>query len=312
MKIAFLSRQVKWGKKPFVEKRTENAFKAFSIQAKKQGIIVHFVTPKYFQEDFVVKSWVYNKKWQMIERKTKVKLVYSIINYSAGSMEIWKRIEKKVKLINSFHLVDLCFDKWKTAKFVFKKNHAQTFLVNNLLELRSAVRKIKTKKIVLKPRYGLRGLGVKIISRANLPKKIEENTLVQEFIETKTRFPGMRGEKRFDLRLMMINEQIDHAYLRVPPKGQLKANCALGAKKVIIPLAELPLAVLEVGQKIAQKIKQQIPEVPKIYSIDFLITQQGVPLVLELEAMPGFFHYDGTEKIRDNYLKNIFAELKNI
>lgn len=310
MKIAFLSRQVKWGKNPFVEKRNEKAFKAFAIQAKKKGITVHFVTPKYLQEQHVGKSWVYDKRWKLVDNKIKVKLVYSVINYNDSSIKIWKQIEKQVKLVNSFKLVDLCFDKWKTAKFVPKKSHAQTFLVNNLSELKSAVKKIETKKIVLKPRYGLRGLGVKIVSKTNLPKKVEKNTLAQEFIETKTRIAGLRGEKRSDLRLMMINDQIDHAYLRVPPKGSLKANCALGAKKIIVPLEELTIEVLEVAQKVVQKISKQIHGRPKIYSIDFLITQKNVPIVLELEAMPGFFYYDGTEKIRDNYLKNIFIELK--
>ena len=190
----------------------------------------------------------------------------------------------------------------KLAKFIPKEQHPQTFLVNSLKELKEEVKNIKSDKIVIKPRFGLRGIGVELYSKDKLPSEVDKDTIVQEFIELKK-----MGGRSYDLRLMMINNRLDHAYYRLAPKGSFKANCTLGAQKKNVNIESLPAEVWAIAGMIDRKLERFYP---RIYSIDLIRDKLGKYYILELESMPGFYHYTGAQaKFRKNYLNNIFKSL---
>jgi glutathione synthase/RimK-type ligase-like ATP-grasp enzyme len=307
-KIVFLSRSVRWGDKPFRDQITEKAFVLFAKEGWNNNVEVRFTSPTKIKQGVVSEYWVYNNKWIYFSKEFNPKVVYSYLAYNDKNKKVLGGIdnEKTIKLINPLQFVQLCFDKWKFVKFLSNKLHPQTFLVNNKSELKQALKKIKTEKIVLKPRFGLRGKDVWIGKKVDIRYKVGKNTLVQEFVKSKKSFLGQTGES-FDLRLLMINDKLDHAYIRVASKGSLASNCALGAKKIIVNLRNIPDEVLTIAKQVDKKLVQFLP---RIYSIDFMLGADGRFYVIELESMPGFFHYAGAQaKFRKQYFKNIFKLL---
>ena len=299
--IVFLTSQVRWGSKPFIKKMTENTFRLFAEAGNSNNVQVAFTSPSMIEKDHVARFWFYQSGWKIKKEKRKVQVVYSYLSYNEKNKKILRSLEKNksIKLINPFPLMALCYDKAKLSKFIDKGQHPQTFLVHSSKELIVAAKKISSAMVVIKPRFGLRGEGVELYNKKNLPKRVLRNSIVQEFIELKK----IKG-RSYDLRLMMINSRLDHAYYRIAPKGSFKANCSLGATKKIVDIEKIPGEAWEIAAKIDKKLEVFSP---RIYSIDLIRDKLGKYYVLELESMPGFYHYTGAQsKFRKNYLNNIF------
>ena len=302
--LVFLSSQVHWGNKPFNNKLTDNTFRLFAEGGKANNVQVIFTSPKMIEKETVTKFWVYQSGWKLKKEKRKVKVVYSYLSYNEKNKKILNCLEKNknIKLINPFPLMALCYDKKKLSKFINKEQHPQTFSVHSAKEMREATKKIASSKVVIKPRFGLRGEGVELYSKNNLPTKVSKDTIVQEFIEMKK----MNG-RSYDLRLMMINSRLDHAYYRIAPKGSFKANCSLGATKKIVNIDKIPGEAWEIASKTDRKLEEFSP---RIYSIDLIRDKLGKYYLLELESMPGFYHYSGAQsKFRKKHINNIFKSL---
>lgn len=302
--IVFLTTPVIWKGKPFKGEKMDKTFRLFAELGKKNGIQVCFSSPYKVQNGKFVKHWVYNGKWVLKRETLSVKTVYVFLAYQEKIRKVLKELSKntKIRLINDYAFIDLCFDKKSLAKFIPKELHPQTFLVNTRKELVTAVKKIDSSKVVLKPRYGIRGFGVGAYRKNRLPKEVLKNTIVQSFIE----MDKING-RVYDLRLMMINNRLDHAYYRIAQTGSFKTNCSLGATKKIVNLEKIPGEAWEIAAQIDNKVAKYGT---RIYSIDLIRDKLGKYYVLELESMPGYYHYSGAQsKFRKKYLNNIFKSL---
>tara|TARA_Y100000310_G_C20620166_1_gene782850 strand:- start:1061 stop:1651 length:591 start_codon:yes stop_codon:yes gene_type:complete len=180
-------------------------------------------------------------------------------------------------------------------------------LIHNKSQLKKILSKFPSKKIVLKPRYGIRGLGIKVVSKKTLPKKIKKDTIVQEFINTAHGIKELNLKQPHDLRVILINGKIHHSYLRLPQHSFL-ANCAKGAKKQFVKKKSLPSSVLTLVNFVNKKLKKYKPS---LYSVDVIFENGEIPKIIELEAIPGFMFYKGHEKLRDDTFNTIFNAFKS-
>ncbi len=306
--LIFLTKQIRWSdNKPFKNRLTDKAFSLFTEIADENKIKVYFSSPSKYKDETFTSAWTKEDKgkWKKEEKSIKnVDFVYSYLIYTRKNIVFLNKLKKYHKIINDPEFTDLCFDKYKISQLILEKDHPQTFLVKNKEQYKRALKKIKTEKAVIKPRFGLRGRDVKLITKNNEWEDCDEDMIVQEFIETSG---GFKKGFRSDFRVMMINSAIDHAYLRVPEKKEFKANCSLGAKKIFVK--NIPEEIKKIVFQIDKNLKKYSP---RIYSVDFLLSQKGKFLVLELESMPGFYFYQWNEGKRIKYLNNIFQAINKI
>jgi glutathione synthase/RimK-type ligase-like ATP-grasp enzyme len=178
--------------------------------------------------------------------------------------------------------------------------------VNTLRGLKLVLGKIKSDKIVIKPRYGTLGRDVIITDKDKLPKEIEKNTLIQEFIDTSK---GIKGVTRgmHDMRLFMINGKVDHAHIRIPKKGTLTANVALGGKKVFIPNRLIPIKAMRIARKVDRLFKKFHP---RIFSVDFVFNEKGKPFIVECNSQPMIDKYAFGRYARITFYDRVIEAIK--
>ncbi len=93
----------------------------------------------------------------------------------------------------------------------------------------------KHEDVVIKPLDGMGGMGISRITPqcveplADLSKNFSEMIMLMPYIPEVT-----QGDKRI---LLVHGEPVPYALLRVPPKGQLQANLALGGEGKVVPLS---------------------------------------------------------------------------
>ncbi len=288
---------------PFSKKRTNKAYQLFSKIAKEKDVIVLISTFKNLSGRYLKKAWVYDNFWQLVENR-EIDLIFDRERTTLKNEE--KKEEIGIKLVNDPGLNKLCWDKMQTYDY-FSEMVPRTFLVNNIDQLKEIMPQIKTEKIVLKPRYGIMGKDILFVNKKDV-KEARKNTVVQEFIDSSVGIKELGIEGVHDLRIMIINGEIDHFYVRAAKKDSLLANCAQGGKKIFIENEKIPKSVLNIANEIDDKLMKYEP---RIYAIDFVFDKNGKLWVMELESIPGFAYYDGAEEIRINFLKKLISVLKD-
>ena len=181
----------------------------------------------------------------------------------------------------------------------------KSFLAINKGDLAKTLKKISTEKVVVKPLYGSGGFGIVIDKKSNTLKNkdIDYPAFIQEFIESKKGIPGFSKDKEIaDLRMIFINHKFIYALSRKARKGSLFTNFHQGAKPVLVPKKFIPQSAFRTAKKII-KVLSIFPEAH--YSLDFMFTNSGKPVLVEMNTTPGFdlLHLVATEKIKEHNLK---------
>jgi glutathione synthase/RimK-type ligase-like ATP-grasp enzyme len=192
-----------------------------------------------------------------------------------------KKINQKV--LNQLDFKQMVGDKWVFYKS-FRKYSPRTYLCSSSFFLNSILKKFKEdEKIVIKPRYGMKGLDILINNKSQIDKsKIKYPVVIQEFIETKDTF---LKDSRSDVRLVIIDGIIIYALVRKPKKGSLLANVARGGSIDEVRISDLPKDLIKIANKIATEIKNKYNN--PFYSIDFGITKTGF-VIFEMNNFIGF------------------------
>ncbi|MBR9691310.1 ATP-grasp domain-containing protein, partial [Candidatus Woesearchaeota archaeon] len=273
---------------PF-KRKYSRVHSVFSKKAEEHGMNAFFAHHREFKDGKLKKCWYKeNGRWKVAENQ-EIDLIYSRFagsiykdNKRNKSAENFKyKMAEQVAMINHPVLDEFCWDKRIVAE-VFPENCPRTFIVNTKKGLDIVLPELKTDKIILKPRYGTLGKDIVVVDRDNLPDKIEKNTLVQEFIDTSKGIKGVT-DGMHDMRLIMINGKIDHVHIRIPKKGLLTANVALGGKKVFISRKLIPKKARIIAGKIDKLFKELYP---RIYSVDFMFDAKGKPYIVECNSQP--------------------------
>ncbi|MBD3248949.1 ATP-grasp domain-containing protein [Candidatus Woesearchaeota archaeon] len=299
---------------PFKSKSHSRVHSIFSKRAERYGLNVFYAHHKEYKNGLLKRCWYnYNGRWRLAENQM-IDVVYSRFaatmykgNKKDRAAERFKyRMAKQVSMINHPIIDDFCWDKRIVAD-MFPKHSPRTFVVNTERGLETVLPEIKSEKVVIKPRYGTLGKNVKIVDKKKIPKNIEKNTIVQEFIDTSEGVKGVT-DGMHDMRLFMINGQLDHAHIRIPKKGSLTANVALGGKKVFINNEHIPKRAAEIAKKV-DKIFCNFH--PRIFSVDFLFDSNGKPYIVECNSQPMIDKYAFGKYANISFYDRVIEALKS-
>lgn len=274
--------------KPLDKLSTRKNHIAFARNATKLGLQVFFANHKYYNNCRLKSAWYYDKGWKKAFNQ-EIDIVYSRFAGSIYKNNRKNKIAEKFKykmaneipMLNHPAIDEFCWDK-SIISDLFPQFTPETHLVNTKKGLKIALSSLKSNKYVFKPRYGTLGRDVLILDKNQLPKTVEKNSLVQEFIDTSRGIKGITNQIH-DLRVIIANGKIDHAFVRVPKKNVLVANVALGAKKIFVNPKILPMK----AKKIVKTIDSLFTHFePRLYSVDFIFDKKGNPFVVECNSQP--------------------------
>lgn len=222
---------------------------------------------------------------QEFKRKKDIIKADAVLDRSRNLSFPGKTKAEKEKILNQIDFKILAGDKW-TFYNNFKKYCPQTHLAESKKDLAEALVSFEDdEKVVIKPRFGLKGNGIIIGKKKDvqIDKISKYPVIVQEFCETKGGF--LYKTLRNDIRVVIINGKPVYSVIRIPKKGSLLANVAQGGSIRQIPLESLPREVTSIVSSISRTIKKSYNN--PFYSIDFGITKNG-PVVFELNNFIGF------------------------
>ncbi|MBW2992960.1 hypothetical protein KY317_00105 [Candidatus Woesearchaeota archaeon] len=289
--IGILFRTLKFNKHPFSKKRIGRAYEVLSKIGKNKRFFIS--TFSNFSKGRLKKAYVFDRTWKIVKNQ-KIDLVLDRMRSSRKTHRQKKKISKKIKIINDIKFSRICWDKLKTYKLF------PEFVPKTAKKLS----RLKSKKIILKKRFGIMGKDIGLTYRKRA-KKLKKGMIAQEFIDTSSGIPKLRIKRVHDLRVILINGKIDHFYARIAKKGSLTSNCTKGGRKKFIK--KLPSELIEIIKKIDSKFSKYKP---RIYAVDFVYDKNQKPWVVELESVPGFAYYQGKERMRNKFLRNIISILK--
>lgn len=190
-------------------------------------------------------------------------------------------------MINHPDLERLCNDKLKVAK-LFADISPKTEGVNSYEEFIRVISQWALNPqdmIVLKKNFLSGGKGVKVQPVKNVTEDLFDSwndILIQEFIDSSVGVPGL-VEGLHDLRVVTINGEPVHTYVRTPKSGSFLANTAQGGTALALDLDKLPVDLLATVERIN---KEFIQYRPSILGIDFFNSKKGFKLI-EINAPPG-------------------------
>jgi len=304
-----------WNKEiPIASDSTRTSFQDWHEKGLQNNIEFYRASIQWFDEKNLSfsKAWAYrNNKWIKVTSPIKPDMIFDKV---AGSHDYalfdWKmKLTQNIKVFNH-PLFRTIADNKLSQYLILGEFMPQSFLATNEVELQSVAKKIQSEKIVIKPIYGSGGAGIIIDEKEKaLTMPIVYPVFVQEFIVSQKGIPGFSEKDEVsDLRLIFMNHKLVYALSRIAKKGSLFTNFHQGATAVLVPEKFIPANVTNVAEKIIAKLSV-FPEAN--YSLDFIFTNSGKPLLVEMNTTPGFdlLHIVGDEKTKNKNFKEFISIL---
>lgn len=293
-----------FAKFPFRYRYTHNSYKKFSEIGLRHNLKIVIAKPEWYKNRKFSLCW--NLPANKVEKDIPVDFVFDrCISLSIKHYKLMKKmrekIKKQVRLMNSPFIVNACTDKYLTYRLLSDYTPKTFFSLKGL-------KKIKTKLVVIKPRFGSGGRGIQIKEK-NSVKKIKKDYLLQEFVDTSCGITGIYLGIH-DFRALVLNGKIIDFYVRAPRKG-LISNVHLGGR--VVRVGKIPKKVKNISLDVDKKFNKFKP---RLYSIDFLIDRNQKPWVTELNSHVGFdiyYQFKGQteiyEKICERVIKSIMEAI---
>lgn len=277
------------GNKPFKRSILNKSYSNFAKVGSKSGFKVIF--SKWNNVSFETKLkpvldnyWFFDNGWKKSFDSIHPNFFFDKFDNGKKQNDLRKKLSRKKIIINSFEMEMFCKDKFLQSK-KFSKISPKTFLVKNNFDFRKSLMKIKSGKAILKPRFGLGGKGISVFeTKKEFVKKIDEEFVLQEFIDSSKGIPKTSIKGIHDFRCIILNGKIIFSYVREPKKGFL-ANIHQGGKaKIISTPDKIKKYVLQIDSYV-KKFGN------RFYSADFIygsyLNEENFFLV-ELNSKPGF------------------------
>jgi len=290
-------------------KITKYSYGLFTRIGRSKGFkVIIGISANYSKKKFK-EAYEYKRGNFEIVKDQKVDILFVRFWHNKKNNLIYKHIYKKINIFNHPELNKICWDKYACSK-IFKGFMADSYLVNNKEELKKAVKNIDSEKIVIKPRFGIMGYGVKVINKNEL-SEVRENTIVQRFVDSSDgiNFLGIKGIH--DLRIVTLSGKIDHAYVRRPRSGLL-SNIAQGGYVTHVDKEKLPDEVVDIVRKVDEKMKKYGP---RLYTVDMMFEKGDKPVVTELESVPvidSAYKSHKTRKVQRDFINHIFDTISEL
>lgn len=200
-------------------------------------------------------------------------------------------LDHRIPIVNPLALSDLCTDKLASYELL-PQYFAPTFKLEEATLYQHLINipyhsDLSTAQLILKPRYGERGKGIKVINLQDLEQyrsRKPVDYLVQPIINTETGIPALGIKGRHDLRILIHNGQIVQVYARIPPAEQLISNTSYGGQIHYFEVAALPQRIRQFVLGVDQHFTHYTP---RFYSIDIGVSPTGRIWIFEFNTMPG-------------------------
>lgn len=288
--VAFLwwENEVKWDKdRPFGDKEWKNKdYAEYTEMLEEKDLKVVCGEYRWYYNGEMEKSFHWNgEKWEKVEN-VEIDGVYDLFRHDKEKYELKKQMQNQVEIINDPEVAELCQDKLNTYE------EFQSYIPETREASEENIREMSEKydRVIVKPRYGSSGEGIEVIEEYG-GEDFGDDMLVQRFIESDD-LPEYGIEGPHDLRVLVVNGEPIGSYFRVPDEGLL-SNVALGGSKIYVELGELDEEVLEIVDKVGEKLEAYNPS---IYTVDFMYSSER-PWIIELNSQPGVYYYgDGREE----------------
>lgn len=293
---------------PFESVPTRESFEDWHERGLANGVEMYRANIDWYDQEACAfkKSWAYrDKKWVKITDDIKPDLIFDKLagKYDYSLFDFKMRLSQNVKIFNHPLFRTMMDNKLAQSLFLgeFMPN---SFLATNQKELESTLKKISSSKAVIKPLYGSGGFGILIEEKDNISfDKISFPVLVQEFIKSENGIPGFSKNKEVaDLRMIFINHKLVYSLSRIAKNGSLFTNFHQGATAVLVPEENIPDSAKNMAEKIIHKLSI-FPEAN--YSLDFIFTNTGEPILVEMNTTPGFdlLHIVGDEELKEKHFQ---------
>ena len=294
---------------------TRESFEDWHQRGLKHGIKMYRASIKWYDEKRGVfeKVWAFrNKKWIKLNKPIKPDVIFDKImgkrNHQLFDFKM--RLSKKVKFFNN-PLFRSSVDNKLTQYLILKEFMPTSFLATSKKDLEKIIQKIHSYLVVIKPLYGSGGFGIIIDEKERAKKaKIDYPVLAQEFIKSEEGIPGFSKKNEVaDLRMIFMNHKLVYTLSRIAKGKSLFTNFHQGATAVLVPEKSIPESAKKMSEAIIEKLKV-FPEAN--YSLDFIFTNSGKPLLVEMNTTPGFdlLNIVGDEEIKEKNFKEFISIIK--
>lgn len=136
-----------------------------------------------------------------------------------------------------------------------------------------------TEGFVLKDRFGSAGNHVYKIGRQSLKQidfQIKAHPKIKFILQPLLKFNQ-------EIRLIFMGDKVVQTYIRIAPKTGFCCNDHQGGQSVYIKKSAVPDRVLDLAQRLTGKL----PKLSSLYALDFVVSQNGNPFLLEGNTGPG-------------------------
>ncbi|WEL23753.1 ATP-grasp domain-containing protein [Candidatus Nanohalovita haloferacivicina] len=276
--------EVTWdGEKPF-DGQTNEAYGYFSERARDQGVRLVQAQYHWYEDGSLSRGWVYEDGfWSKVEN-VELDGVFDKFHFDEETKALKKEINNEIGILNDPELEELCKDKLLTyERFLEMMPETRPFSEENVREMLE-----EYGKIVLKPCYAFGGKGIHIVDDEEDLPEIEEDYIVQRFIDSSAGIEGI-VEGTHDLRGIVVNGELKAGYVRYSD-GEI-SNVSQGGSQHAVSPEDFPEQALEIIETVNDELEYR----PCLFSVDLFFDENGRPWIVELNSKPGIGFYGDEE-----------------
>lgn len=275
---------ISWTDKPFEKSYQNRDYQEYSEIGRGKNLKLFFAHYKWYREGELEKAFFWNgSEWEKVE-DVELDGAFDKFPYNEETEGLKKKLNEHLPVVNDFELEKFCKDKLRSAEEfseLFPDTASEEFL-NDMLE--------EYGRAVVKPRFGHGGKDIHIVSsedELNLDEDVEY--IVQEFVEaSEIPLPGVTGEQH-DLRIVFVDNEPIYTYVRVPEEEDEVSNVAKEGSITYIDLEDVPDQVMSSAREVSDRLEGYRP---CLFSVDFIISEDRTPYILELNSKPGMYFSD--------------------
>ncbi len=293
------------------------AYSFFLESCNKNKISAAFTTTSDIMENGICKSyWEFsNNKWSKTIGNCYAKLVFDKFSpyglFSRDAKSLFKR-HTGVSPFNDSILHKLFDDKFKTYEKLTQFTIPTAEIVDSSLPaVFSALDKLEElikihpnsndfkKSLIIKDRLGAGGRNIfkvdsnhakKIFSILNKHKN--KSFLLQPFIEFDKGYSYKKSSTATDIRIIYSQGKIVQAYVRTAKKNDFRCNEHQGGTVKYLTEKDIPELVIRTGDKIVKKLDRK----NALYTLDFIVSNNGNAYLLEGNINPGIYWGEGQKE----------------
>ena len=316
-------------------KQYNDAYSFFLDTCHENGISAAFTTTSDFMKDGISQSyWEYsNKTWSKTLGKCYSKLIFDKFSpFGSFSQHIKSLFSVKtgVRPFNDSVLHELFDDKYRTFEKLSEytiptvkiDNNSRDGIKSSLIELQFLTSLHKNSSdfstsIILKDRFGSGGDNIFKIDADFVKKihsivnKMDNNSfIVQPFMDFETGYNYKKNTAATDIRVIYLNGKIIQSYIRIAKEDDFRCNEHQGGTVLYLKEKEIPSLIIKTGKKIIKNLDRK----NALYTLDFIISNNGNAYLLEGNINPGIYWGAGEtddEKMTKQLTQIIVKECKS-